>query len=90
MANKFAAERDFIEGNERRIREVLSDYNNNIHQFEQKNIKRAGVRARSNLLELFHLCRARRKEILERSKRIEGGQCPDLVEVWDYEDEQHT
>ena len=90
MANKFAAERDFIEGNERRIREVLSDYNNNIHQFEQKNIKRAGVRARANLLELFHICRARRKEILERSKRIDGGQCPDLVEVWDYEDEQHT
>lgn len=85
MANKFAAERDFIEGNEKRIREVLSDYNTNIHQFEQKNIKRAGVRARANLLELFHLCRARRKEILERSKRIEGGQCPDLVEVWDYE-----
>lgn len=85
MANKFAAERDFIEGNERRIREVLSDYNTNIHQFEQKNIKRAGVRARANLLELFHLCRARRKEILERSKKIEGGQCPDLVEVWDYE-----
>ena len=85
MANKFAAERDFIEGNEKRIREVLSDYNNNIHQFEQKNIKRAGVRARANLLELFHLCRARRKEILERSKKIEGGQCPDLVEVWDYE-----
>lgn len=85
MANKFAAERDFIEGNEKRIREVLSDYNTNIHQFEQKNIKRAGVRARANLLELFHLCRARRKEILERSKKIEGGQCPDLVEVWDYE-----
>lgn len=85
MTNKFAAERDFIEGNEKRIREVLSDYNTNIHQFEQKNIKRAGVRARANLLELFHLCRARRKEILERSKKIEGGQCPDLVEVWDYE-----
>lgn len=90
MANKFVTKRDFIEGKEKRIREVLADYNNNIHQFEQDNNKRAGVRARANLLELFHLCRARRKEILERSKRIEGGQCPDFVEIEDWEDEQYT
>lgn len=87
MPNRFAAERDFINGLEARLRAVLGEYNTNIHQFEQKNIKRAGVRARANLLELFHICRARRKEILERSKRIEGGQCPDWVEVEDWEDE---
>jgi hypothetical protein len=87
MTNKFAAEREFIFGTEQRLREVLTEYNVNIHQFEQKNNKRAGVRARANLLELFHICRARRKEILERSKRIEGGSCPDWVEVedWEYE-----
>lgn len=67
---KFIPDREFIFGNEARIREVLADYNTNIHKFEQKDSRRAGVRARNNLLELFHLCRARRKEILERSKDI--------------------
>lgn len=67
---KFVPDRDFIEGKEKRIREILEDYNKNIHKFEQKNSLRAGVRARNNLLELYHLCRARRKEILDRSKEI--------------------
>lgn len=67
---KFVPDRDFIFGTEQRIREVLVEYNKNIKQFEQKDSRRAGVRARNNLLELFHLCRARRKEILERSKEL--------------------
>jgi hypothetical protein len=58
----------YIEGTEARIREVLTEYNDNIHRFETKHSKRAGVRARNNLLELWHLCRKRRKEILEQSK----------------------
>ncbi len=67
---KFVPDREFIEGTEKRIREVLADYNTNIHQFEQKDSMRAGVRARNNLLELYHLCKARRKEILARKKEI--------------------
>lgn len=67
---EFIPDRDFIHGTEKRIREVLVDYNKNIKQFEQKDSRRAGVRARNNLLELFHLCRARRKEILLRSKEL--------------------
>lgn len=62
---KFVADPDWIEGTEKRIREVLTEYNENIYRFEVKKIKIAGVRARHNLLELFHLCRKRRKEILE-------------------------
>lgn len=72
---KYVPDRDFIEGTEKRIREVLSDYNKNIHKFEQKDSMRAGVRARNNLLELFHLCRQRRKEILERKKEIKEKYC---------------
>ena len=67
---KYIPDRDFIHGNEKRIREVLGEYNENIHKFETKDSKAAGRRARANLLELFHLCRARRKEILERSKTL--------------------
>lgn len=68
---KYVPDREFVFGTEARIREVLGEYNKNIHKFEQKDSKRAGVRARNNLLELFHLCRARRKEILERSKGLD-------------------
>lgn len=67
---KYVPDREFIFGTEKRIREVLAEYNTNIHKFEQKDSMRAGIRARGNLLELFHLCRARRKEILERKKEI--------------------
>lgn len=67
---KFVPDREFIFGTEERIRQVLAEYNINIHKFEQKDSRRAGVRARNNLLELFHLCRARRKEILDRSKEL--------------------
>ena len=67
---KYVPDREFIYGTEKKIREVLAEYNENIHKFETKDSRRAGVRARNNLLELFHLCRARRKEILERSKEL--------------------
>lgn len=67
---KYVPDRDFMFGNEKRFREVLGEYNENIHKFEQKDNRAAGVRARKNLLELFHLCRARRAEILERTKQI--------------------
>tara|TARA_R110000851_G_scaffold66120_1_gene149694 strand:- start:258 stop:518 length:261 start_codon:yes stop_codon:yes gene_type:complete len=69
---KYVADRDFIEDepSEKRIREILVDYNNNIKQFECQNNRSAGRRARANLLELYHLCRLRRKEILERNKEI--------------------
>lgn len=68
----YVADRDFVdeEPSEKRIREVLGDYNKNINRFECGNSKAAGKRARANLLELYHLCRLRRREILERSKRI--------------------
>lgn len=54
----------YIEGLEEEIRQVLSDYNENIHRFYTKQSVRAGRRARNNLLELYHLIRPRRKEIL--------------------------
>lgn len=63
---KYVKDRDFIDGLEMRLREVIQEYDINVRQFEQKNNKQAGVRARANLLELFHLCRARRKEIRQR------------------------
>ena len=79
---KYVPDREFIFGLEKEIREVLADYNTNIHKFEQKNSKIAGRRARANLLTLFHLCRARRKEILERMHTIN-----DYTLVEDFEDE---
>jgi len=60
----------WVEGTEEEIRQVLEDYNSNIQKFETKHSKRAGIRARKNLLQLFHLCRLRRKEISERSKEL--------------------
>ena len=51
---KYVADRDFIEDepSEKRIREILVDYNTNIKQFECQNNRSAGRRARANLLEL--------------------------------------
>ncbi len=60
----------WVEGTEEEIRQVLEDYNTNIQKFETQHSKRAGIRARKNLLQLFHLCRLRRKEISERSKEL--------------------
>ena len=69
---KFIPDRDFVneEPTEKRIREVIDSYKENIWRFEINDSKAAGVRARNNLLELYHLCRQRRKEILERKKQI--------------------
>ena len=69
---KFVPDRDFVNEveTEKRIREVLREYNENITKFEVKDNRRAGVRARANLLELWHLCRTRRKEISDRSKTL--------------------
>jgi len=69
---KYIPERDFINeiATEKRIRQVLEEYKENVWRFEVKDSKAAGVRARNNLLELHHLCKQRRKEILERKKTI--------------------
>lgn len=69
---KYIPDRDFISEipTEKRIREILEEYKENVWRFEVKDSKAAGVRARHNLLELWHLCKARRKEILERKKTI--------------------
>jgi len=55
---------------ETRLRELLSSYNEDIIKFECKGNKRAGVRARTLLLELHHLCKKRRKEILQKKKSM--------------------
>ena len=69
---KFIPDRDFISElpTEQRIREVIDEYKENVWRFEVNDSKAAGVRARHNLLELHHLCKQRRKEILERKKTI--------------------
>jgi len=69
---KYIPDRDFVceEPTEKRIREILDEYKENIWRFEVKDSKAAGVRARNNLLELHHLCKTRRREILERKKTI--------------------
>lgn len=69
---QFIPERDFVSEipTEKRIRDILEDYNKNVWRFEVKNSKAAGVRARNNLLEFYQLCKIRRKEILERKKQL--------------------
>jgi len=70
MANKYVNNNVpyYIEGLEEELREVLGDYNENIHRFYTKQSVRAGRRARNNLLQIWHLIRARRKEILAEMK----------------------
>ena len=69
---KFIPERDFVNelSTEKRLRELIDEYKENIWRFEVKDSKAAGVRARHNLLELGKLTKARRLEILERKKTI--------------------
>lgn len=69
---KYIPDRDFVNEieTERRIREVMDDYKENIWRFEVKDSKAAGVRARHNLLELWHLVHQRRREILDRKKTL--------------------
>lgn len=70
---KYVPDRDFISEipTEKRFRELLVEYNENIKKFEQKDSRAAGVRARLNLLEIYKLIRTRRREILERSKWLQ-------------------
>jgi hypothetical protein len=67
---KFIPARDFVFGTEKQIRDLLSEYNDAIHIFEQKNYKKYGVKARKILLQLKKLIVIRRKEINERHKKI--------------------
>jgi len=61
---------------EQRIRELLGLYNEDIFKFEVNKNQRAGVRARAYLLELYHLCRIRRKEILKDKKEMKWYEHP--------------
>jgi len=70
-----------------RIRELLGLYNEDIFKFETKKNKRAGIRARAYLLELHHLCKTRRKEILEDKKEMGWFEHPSWEGV-DEEDEE--
>lgn len=69
---KYIPDRDFMNeiATEKRIREILEEYKENVWRFEVKDSKAAGVRARHNLLELGKLCKVRRLEILERKKTL--------------------
>jgi hypothetical protein len=69
---KFIPERDFINElpTEKRLRELIDEYKENVWRFEIKDSKAAGVRARNNLLEIGKLTKIRRLEILERKKEI--------------------
>jgi len=69
---KFIPERDFINElpTEKRLRELIDEYKENVWRFEIKDSKAAGVRARNNLLEIGKLTKIRRLEILERKKDI--------------------
>ena len=69
---KFIPERDFINElpTEKRLRELIDEYKENVWRFEIKDSKAAGVRARNNLLEIGKLTKVRRQEILERKKDI--------------------
>jgi hypothetical protein len=72
VANKYVPKDSpyWVDGLEARLRQVLSEYNKNIQKFETEHSKRAGTRARNNLLEVWHICKARRKEILAKQKEI--------------------
>jgi len=67
---KYIPERDWISETptEQEIREILKAYNENIHKYEIKGFKAAGMRARHNLLDLYPLLKKRRKEILQGYK----------------------
>ncbi len=58
---------------EQEIRRILGEYNENIHIYETKGYKTAGIRSRNNLLELYPLLKRRRKEILDgyKNRKVE-------------------
>lgn len=54
------------EPTEQELRDVLRYYFEQVHMLNADKNMSAGVRARKALLHVFHLCRQRRKEILEQ------------------------
>ena len=72
---KYIPERDWINETptEQEIRRILKEYNENIHKYETKGYKTAGIRSRNNLLALYPLLKRRRKEILDgyKNRKIE-------------------
>lgn len=82
---KYVPDRDFVNEieTEKKIRELFSEYNTHIHNFEVKDIKTAGVRARKCLLELYPLLKQRRLEILERKKSMRWVEHPSWENVED-------
>jgi hypothetical protein len=67
---KLFKDRDWTEDypTEQYMREVMRLYFENVNDLNTNKNMTAGVRARKYLLELFHLCRKRRKEILEQKR----------------------
>ena len=72
LMGKFIPDRDYVNEieTEKKIRDTFAEYAEHIHQFEIKDNKAAGVRARRCLLELYPLLKQRRLEILERKKTL--------------------
>lgn len=72
---KYIPEDSWIATNEteQEIRRILGEYNENIHIYETKGYKTAGIRSRNNLLALYPLLKQRRLEILEgyKNRKIE-------------------
>lgn len=72
---KYIPEDSWIATNEteQEIRRILGEYNENIHVYETKGYKTAGIRSRNNLLELYPLLKQRRREILDgyKNRKIE-------------------
>jgi hypothetical protein len=67
---KYVPDRDFIFGTEKLLREAIHEYNDNIHDFEKKNIKIAGKKARRAILKIKKLLPIRRNEINARIKKL--------------------
>jgi len=65
---KLFADRDWVEDEptEQEMREVMRYYFEQVNLLNTNKNMTAGVRARKALLEIFHLCRKRRKEILDQ------------------------
>ena len=82
---KYVPDRDFVSEieTEQEIREQLTIYFEEIHKFEVKDNKSAGVRARNALLALYPLLKKRRKEILERKKTMAYYEHPSWEDVED-------
>jgi len=67
---KLFPDRNWVEDEptEQYMREIMRLYFENVNDLNTKKNMAAGVRARKYLLELFHLCKKRRKEILEQKR----------------------